>query len=110
MPSGQYILQLLYQERNSRVRCYFHEPSNVAYRSQRLKLSKSGCYWKLINSCLPDFDIIRQQPAVNSFGGVGHEGPSFETGLLEKPRQGATVVQVETEIEKGDYRELNMVH
>lgn len=78
-------------------------PSSMAYvpyRSQRLKLSKSGCYWKLINSCLPDFDIIRQQPAVNSFGGVGHEGPSFETGLLEKPRQGSTVVQVKTDIER----------
>ena len=43
----------------------------------------------------PDFDVVGQQPAVDGLGGVGHEGPAFEAGLLEEPGQSSTVVQVE---------------
>lgn len=44
---------------------------------------------------LPDFDVVRQQPAVDGFCGVGHERPAFEAGLLEEPGQGSTVIQME---------------
>ena len=46
--------------------------------------------------CSPDFDVVGQQPAVDGFGCVGHEGASFEAGLLQEPGQSAAVVQVET--------------
>lgn len=31
---------------------------------------------------LPDFDVVWQKPAVDGFGGMGHESASFEAGLL----------------------------
>ena len=45
----------------------------------------------------PDFDVVGQQPAVDGLGGVGHEGPPLEAGLLEEPGQSPTVVQMETD-------------
>lgn len=45
----------------------------------------------------PDFDVVRQQPAVDGLGGVRHEGPSFEASLLQEPGKSSTVVQVEAE-------------
>lgn len=44
----------------------------------------------------PDFDVVWQQPTINGFGSMCHEGPPFKTRLLKKPRQSSTVVQVET--------------
>lgn len=57
----------------------------------------------------PDFDIIGQQPAVDGFGGVGHEGPAFKAGLLEEPRQSSAVIQVETEEKTSHYKALVML-
>lgn len=52
--------------------------------------------WVLIGQRLPpDFDVVRQQPAVDGFGGVSHEGAALKAGLLQEPGQSATVVQVE---------------
>lgn len=31
---------------------------------------------------LPDFNIIREQPTINSFGGMRHETATFKAGLL----------------------------
>lgn len=44
----------------------------------------------------PDFDVVRQQPAVDGLGGVSHECPAFKAGFLEEPWQSSTVIQVET--------------
>lgn len=44
----------------------------------------------------PDFDVVRQQPAVDGLRGVSHERPAFEAGLLEEPGQSSTVIQMET--------------
>lgn len=45
----------------------------------------------------PDFDIVGQQPAVDGFGGVSHEGAALEAGLLQEPGQSTAVVQVEAD-------------
>lgn len=43
----------------------------------------------------PDFDVVREQPAVDGFGGVSHEGAALKAGLLQEPGQSAAMVQVE---------------
>lgn len=49
---------------------------------------------------LPDFDVVRKQPAVNGFGRVGHECPPFITSFLQKPRQSPTVIQMKAKRER----------
>lgn len=48
---------------------------------------------------IPDFNVIRDQPPVDGFGGVRHEYTSFERRLREEPGQRTAVVQVETKYE-----------
>lgn len=51
----------------------------------------------------PDFDVVRQQPPVNGFGGVSHEGASFKAGLLQEPGKSPTMIQVEAGRKKTSY-------
>ena len=44
--------------------------------------------------CIPDFDVVGQEPLVDGLGGVRHVALALELGLLEEPRQCATMVQV----------------
>ena len=46
----------------------------------------------------PDFHVIRQEPPVDGLGGVCHEHPAVEAGLLQEVRQRAGVVQMKTEV------------
>lgn len=58
-----------------------------------------SCYFTTsqVDIVSPDFDVVRQQPAVNGLGGVSHERSSFEAGLLQEPGQSSAVIQVEAE-------------
>jgi len=49
----------------------------------------------LLGGYIADLDVIGQHPAVNGFGGMGHEAAALEAGLHQEPRQGATMIQVE---------------
>lgn len=73
----------------NRLRVVGHLPRPVGIMKQYL--------WDILcpTTILPDFDVVRQQPAVDGLGCVCHEGASFEAGLLQEPGQSATVVQVE---------------
>lgn len=44
----------------------------------------------------PNFNIIRDKPAVDRLSGVRHEHAALERGLGEEPGQRPAVVQVET--------------
>ena len=43
---------------------------------------------------LPNFDIIREQPSVDSFSSVSHETTPSKSSLLQKPWQPSTVIQM----------------
>jgi len=49
----------------------------------------------LLGGYIADLDVIRQHPAVDGFGGMGHETAALKAGLHQEPGQGATMVQVE---------------
>jgi len=49
----------------------------------------------LLGGYIADLDVIRQHPAVDGFGGMGHKAAALEAGLHQEPGQSATMIQVE---------------
>lgn len=83
--------------------CYRHKETRGYARELDLykTFKEQSLYKNLFKSfSIPDFHIVWKQPAVNGFGGMGHESPPFETCLLKKPWQGSTMIQVKTGREK----------
>lgn len=42
-----------------------------------------------------NLDIICKNPLIDGFSSVGHKGPSFKVGFLQKVRKCAAMIQME---------------
>lgn len=118
-PRAQYHFKAIFSGQMSKERIHYanavslmvlrmykvHPEARLWHPSETIQSAPELWTWGVAcmthGSDSPDFDIVWEKPSVNSLCGMRHKSPSFEACLLEEPGQSTTVIQMETDKDRG---------